>query len=554
MNSLIGGIGKDTLRSGSGSDFLDGGADDDIIEAGDGANTVRGGSGNDTITSGSGADDIDGGPDNDWISSGANQDTIHGGTGNDTIDAGSGHDLVFGDDGDDIIDGGIGRDTIDGGEGNDTISVGTLREATQDPDRRDRIDGGAGYDVVSADFSNQTIPITIIAGQTWSYDFADGAYVRNFESIQDFATGSGDDVLILLADAPNRFAGTTLQSKLFTGTGNDTIFSGPGSDYVDAGEGDDFVNGGAAESADNPSPLPPNFTPYPRFANGGVVEGLRGNQLHGGPGIDTLSFEGDEVLINFTPTSSEMIGVDVNLGTGATGRAASGTIISGFENIIGTTRVDYLVGDSGPNTISPGRDLAYGTFTPFSGGPDYVDGAGGEDTLFFDARLANPANPFGLSGYFQLGGGHLQRQIPSGTASELYTLYYGDVNAANIEHFHIIGTAYVDTLQGDMNADTFFGEGGNDILDGGGGDDLLDGGAGDDILRGGASGADTIFGGDGNDTIGGGTGADLLDGGAGDDRITAIAYYRMAPPISARWAMTRSARPIGSTAGRALTR
>ena len=524
LNGLSGGAGRDTLRAGNGGDTLDGGTDDDILEAGDGANTVFGGAGNDTISAGTGADDVDGGTGNDSIASGANQDTIHGGEGNDTIDAGAGHDLVFGDAGNDLIDGGIGRDTIDGGEGDDTIYVGTLREATQDPDRLDRIDGGAGYDVVSADLSNQTIPITIIAGQTWSYDFADGAYVRNFESIQDFATGSGDDVLILLADAPDRFSGSGYQNTLFTGAGNDTVFSGPKSDYVDAGEGDDFVNGGEGHSAENPNPLPPDFTPYPRFGNGGIVEGLYGNQMHGGPGVDTLSFEGDEVRINFTPTTSEMIGVDVNLGTGAVGRAATGTIFSGFENLIGTTRVDRLVGDAGPNTISPGRDLAYGTYIPSSiGGPDSVDGAGGDDTLFFDARLANPANPFGLSGNFTLSGGHLQRNVPSGTPSQIYTLYFGDVNASNIEHFHIIGTAYTDDLQGDINADKFFGEGGNDILDGGAGDDLLDGGAGDDILRG-ASGADTISGGDGNDTIGGGTGADTLDGGAGDDRITAIAY------------------------------
>jgi Ca2+-binding RTX toxin-like protein len=209
------------------------------------------------------------------ISAGDGDNVINSGIDNDNITTGSGHDTITAEDGNDIIVAGAGRELIDAGAGNDLITVGALRGPVQDPERLDRIDGGAGFDIVTADYSNQTLPISVIAGQTQSYDFADGAYVRNFENVHDFFTGSGNDSLRLDGAADDAFA-----NLLKTGMGSDIIYSGGGSDDVDAGDGDDFVNGGNNSTV---LILGPTF---------GQVLGFTGPAeiLAGGAGIDTISF------------------------------------------------------------------------------------------------------------------------------------------------------------------------------------------------------------------------------------------------------------------------
>jgi len=61
------------------------------------------------------------------------------------------------------------------------------------------------------------------------------------------------------------------------------------------------------------------------------------------------------------------------------------------------------------------------------------------------------------------------------------------------------GSAFNDTLTGDVNANNLYGHAGNDSLMGGEGNDLLNGGEGNDVLNGGG-GSDTMYGWHGNDT------------------------------------------------------
>ncbi len=484
-NQLFGGAGADGLTAGAGNDLLDGGVGNDRLDGGDGANTLSGGDGDDQLRSGSGADVLDGGNGNDTLFSGAGDDVLSGGDGNDTLD------------------GGAGLDRVDGGNGNDVLSVGTLRAATQDPQRLDHLFGGAGFDTISADFSNQTASITIVAGVTQSLVFADGAEARDFENVHDLFTGSGADSLRLDGTADDGFG-----NLLKTGAGNDVIYSGRGSDNVDAGDGDDFVSGGF------------NDVVLTYELGFGTITGFIGpaEVLAGGAGVDTLSFEGFYGSFPSNVAPGVRFGVYVDLSTNTTAGAATGITISGFENLIGTNEgADELIGDDGPNWFDPLRGPTGNTLNAVTGGPDRIDGRGGEDTLHIDFSRYDPAASQGIA----TNGTSIYRLTP-GNAAYVDSYIYN-----NIEHLDLTGASKNDTLY----AYTY------------GYSDVLRGMAGDDHL-GGDGGSDTLLGGDGNDTLsaqgtfdqgynGTAGGHDVFDGGSGDDLVEDIAFASSAPNLGA---------------------
>ncbi|MHA3773988.1 hypothetical protein ACXR0O_20850 [Verrucomicrobiota bacterium sgz303538] len=577
FNGLLSGLdGNDTIRGFGGDDLLDGGKGDDSLEGGLGNDFLVGGPGADTIDGGEGidtvaytssktpvtvslrtglgtggdaqgdvlinvevllgsplpfgdintygplntgdtlegsdrADTISGLGGADFIDGGAGDDVLYGdaanasttaasGFDNDTLRGGLGNDRLFGQSDDDDLDGGAGADFLDGGEGNDHLRTFDLASA-------DVLDGGGGINRLSADYSDQTVPINFTVGVLNEYVFANGDTARNFQRLGEFNTGSGDDFIFLAGPADDGFA-----HVIRTNGGNDTVYAGAGPDRVEGGAGDDLIIGGT--DAD---------------------------QMIGGDGSDTISYHGSRAGVYID--LADGIGRDADEYQGANGNlfpdsdarnSALGTrdTFSGVENVIGSLFVDIIIGDNGPNVLSPGHDIAIGAINVSIGGPELVDGRGGEDTFYFDGRLADPQNPFPLFCNFNQGGGGFNRVIPPGTPNDIRERYNGAVGTLNIEHFHIIGTELGDEFHGDSGADMFFGMGGNDRLfarqsfnsnpnEAAG--DLLDGGEGDDFI-GGAGGADTIFGGPGNDTIAGGYGADTIDAGPGNDHVTACNY------------------------------
>lgn len=158
LDTVYGGAGDDTIRTGDdadvvfgglGNDLIDGGFDDDTIEGNQGDDTIIGGEGNDLIDAGQGDDLIYGGygpnvpdavnipdadgdllPNNgrDSIGGGMGNDTIFGMDDDDTIDGGQGNDLLYGGIDDDSIRGNVGNDTIVGGEGADSSEGGNDRD------------------------------------------------------------------------------------------------------------------------------------------------------------------------------------------------------------------------------------------------------------------------------------------------------------------------------------------------------------------------------------------------------------------------------------------
>ena len=440
-----------------------------------------------TIQTGPGDDLVVADTRTSYAQGGRTQDSLHGGDGVDTLSfensvAGitlnlasnavggaaaemtiSGFENLTGSDFDDTLTGNGANNLLTGRGGNDFLT-------DLDPASVDVLDGGDGHDRLSADYSSQTQVVQFTVGQENSMTFGNGESFLDMETLGQLFTGSGND-MIRLASAPEtvRF--------------NKTIDAGPGNDLVIADSR--HIYGTAGRSNDS---------------------------LHGGDGIDTLSFEQSEAGVLVDPT-----GHLSGLGYPRLGGAAAGLTISGFENLIGTNRVDILAGDNGNNVFTPLAGVH-----PDELNLDQIYGLHGFDTMVVDYSQDPLANIHGIemgpnSGSFatinvkNIGGRH----------------YY-----SSIEQFHVTGSAGPDTMYGELLSvghDRFFGLGGNDFIAGRAGNDWIEGGEGNDTLLG-QTDSDTLFGGPGNDTltfdVGVGNeyryGNDLADGGEGNDFISNI--------------------------------
>ncbi len=159
LDTVFGGAGNDTIRTGDDADVIFGGTGNDNIDGGIDADTISGGIGNDTIVGGEGSDRIDAGEGNDLVYGGlgpefpdnvnipdANGD-LQPNNGVDTIDGGLGNDTIFGLDDADLIFGGVGNDSIDGGVDNDTVIGGLGNDTITGGQGLDSLTGGADRDV-----------------------------------------------------------------------------------------------------------------------------------------------------------------------------------------------------------------------------------------------------------------------------------------------------------------------------------------------------------------------------------------------------------------------
>ena len=199
-DSLAGGIGNDTLIGEDGSDNVRGMDGDDVLDTSGNSgtplpdvdypgvypadltplndlDTVFGGNGNDTIRTGDDADVIFGGTGNDSIDAGIDNDSVQAGTGDDTVIGSEGRDTILGNLGNDLIYGGLtvgvldglnipdatdlrplnNADSLFGGEGNDTIFGQDDADTLFGGTGNDRLDGGIDNDSITGGFGNDTI-------------------------------------------------------------------------------------------------------------------------------------------------------------------------------------------------------------------------------------------------------------------------------------------------------------------------------------------------------------------------------------------------------------
>jgi Ca2+-binding RTX toxin-like protein len=520
-DTLLGSFGNDSLFGGAGDDMLNGGNEDDLLDGGSGSDQLFGGIGNDTLIGGDGHDtlngaggndSLDGGEGNNDLNSGDGDDTVIGGTGDDTIAAGSGNDSVDGGEGDDTINGGSGADTIIGGAGIDTVDytgggavgVDLANGAVSGAAAGDvltgieNVIGGGGDDIIFGDSANNVLTggggADRLVGQG-GFDTADysgsGAGVMiqlNATAENPTAAGTGlggdaegDQLQLIERVVGSAFADTLLGSGL-----DDVLVGGAGADILNG-------NGGRDTAEYSTSSVGINVTLDAAGTTVGIggdadgdqltgIESLIGsaygdtlggsaaaNRLEGGSGSDLmLGSQGGDTLIggdgiDTVDYSSFSEGVSVRATTtaGTLARLNGSTIvdiISGVENVIGTSFADVLFGTEVDNRLDGGggNDLFHG-----GAGADVLIGGDGTDTASYGQSAAAVSVDLSLSG----------PQVGGDAAGDLLS---------TIEN--LVGSNY------------------NDLLIGNDGNNQLEGGDGNDRLRGGA-GADTMFGGNGIDTV-----------------------------------------------------
>ncbi|MGI9600635.1 MAG: S8 family serine peptidase [Acidimicrobiales bacterium] len=236
--------GDDTVNGGAGNDWVDAGADNDIVFGLDGADTLEGGAGDDQLlgfagddilSGGSGADILNGGADNDSLDGGDHNDQLYGQGGDDTADGGSGDDFIIGVDGTDELDGGPGNDVVNGGPGGDTLNGSTGDDVLYGLAGDDTLNGGDDNDSVFGQLGSDTIDGGAGDDALWGNEQDDtitdpsGTNVINGGPDHDTITGGSDDDQIF-GD------GNLIQA------GNDILTGGGGADLLNGFAGNDTIN------------------------------------------------------------------------------------------------------------------------------------------------------------------------------------------------------------------------------------------------------------------------------------------------------------------------
>jgi Ca2+-binding RTX toxin-like protein len=280
-----------------------------------------------------------------------------------------------------------------------------------------------------------------------------------------------------------------------------------------------------------------------------LTGGTAADTINGGTGVDTVDYS----------ASTAGVTVNLSLATSQSGGDAAGDVLSGVENVIGsTTGINVLTGTSAANVIKGG---GAGDTIDGGGGADTIIGGAGNDWIFYRGTEAS------ITG----GGGHNTLVLMSGVTVDLSSTAdqtIGDtVVVTGFQSVDASALSVAVSLTGDSGVNRLVGGSGDDTLVGGGGADTLTGGAGTDTVSyaaspvgvtvdlrvsgaqnpggsgheagdvlsgienviGSATGANSLTGdasanvltgGGANDTIVGGGGADTLSGGGGADAFT----------------------------------
>ena len=393
MEALLafGGVGNDRFRGAAGDDFLAGEA---------GSDTLSGGAGADTLVSGGAVgalDELDGGGGRDvWSFDG--RDAVL----NLTLDledkTGGVASLL---DGVTVVATGAGMEALDaiGGQGADSLAGGGGNDTLDGFRGADTLDGGRGIDTASYRSKGEGVVVSL-ASKSGSGGPAAGDVLIGIENL----VGS------FSSDA---LTGDRRANALFGDYGDDTLAGGDGDDLLEGlGGGDLLIGGKGSDTAEyfNDSAEGQSEGEYNPFyeievslktgvarggdAEGDVLEGVenligaafndilqgndKANVLEGDEGADVLKGEGGRDAAAYSRAES---GVSVSLasGRGKLGDAA-GDVLSGIENLSGSSFNDVLKGDERANELFGrlGSDTLSG-----GAGEDTLSGGGGRDVFRF---------------------------------------------------------------------------------------------------------------------------------------------------------------------------
>ena len=341
---------------------------------------------------------------------------------NEEIAGTSGMDRLLGAKGEDVIEGKGGKDYIWGGTGKDYLVGGG------DADR---------FAFLNVDEAGDTI--------------------------EDFTTGSGGDV-IDVSGMWYHYGWSTLDGHVrFLQSGSDTLFqvdtNGGGNSYVTMAK---LLDTKATDiKAENVST--------------DIVVTDNGTQV----GDDIDSSPNDSV--DLPPILDDLGDLASQVGT------------SGDDSLLGKSGDDLLVGGDGDDTLVG------------NGGDDILVGGAGADTLRGTSGVdvaSYATSTVGLT---------VSLNKPSANTGDAKGDVFYQIRGLS-------GSDFADKLIGSDSVNMLDGGAGNDILEGLDGTDMLSGGAGDDKLYGGEK-NDVLDGGSGNDLLFGEGGYDLFTGGSGADRF-----------------------------------
>lgn len=474
-NTLIGGVGADSIYGGGLADLLSGGESADTIHGGGGFDNIKGGGGDDTLIGGLGSDRLDGGIGFDTyafeaadLTSSSSEDVI--------VDSDGLGKITFG--GVDISGTGIGFDNIR------HASLGAWETANGDfrlavigtGDTQSLLiirrlgDGKAGGRIVIKNWKNGDLGISL-PGYDETHPSNSAPMTVNDDVFGEVGTNSGNDSLTAL-DGHDGLEGGAGNDELDGGLGNDLIFGGSGDDRLFGGHGNDII-----------------------------LDGSELQNLRAWDNTDNSRDENGKTELDRINDEIARLGASVVAkGAGWYVKTENGSAATGDPTLDGGYIIVTPVGggDLDPNV--------------FRSGADYIDAGDGSDRVHAgegtDVILGGDGNDY-------INGGHDSDLINGGEGNDFIE---GDLSLDAIPHVHF--TALVSSAAQKH---------GDDVIDAGAGDDRVAGGGGNDIINGG-DGADELVGrGQGDvaadeddadqDYIDGGAGADKMAGDDGDDHL-----------------------------------
>ncbi|KPA19922.1 Leukotoxin [Shimia sp. SK013] len=298
-DSVVAGLGDDTIEGAGGGDTIEGGTGNDVISGNDGDDSLLGGRGDDVISGGSGNDTIDAGAGHDSVDAGEGDDLILGDSASETVGTGtiqtewSALHMGSADDMDLLVDGASVALGTYGGAG-DPLGSNQVRVQVDDADN----DGVADSDnqgnpeTVNIDGTPQTLDAVAVFNAELTFE--DGT--TEMITAVVFQTESGDiflapemsfnadaEVMVSQPIQSIELISVEMDSNSVDLAANRVDFTfedgeEAGDDFISAGEGNDTVIGGAGDD---------------------TIQGEAGNDsLSGGDGDDFLfGGDGDDVFV-----------------------------------------------------------------------------------------------------------------------------------------------------------------------------------------------------------------------------------------------------------------